>query len=232
MTLTNRALPGGRPGTTRETIGRRYASPPLPSASLRAPANVAAPLAASLPPLDIVLRGEVGSATFNAAGLAAQLQAAAGRPVRLLINSNGGDVLEGARMVQLLNRYRGPITTQVETRAASMAAVIFMTGDRRVIGPHAEVVPHEVHRALPDGTTVSAAECYLAAAAHRDLPLEARRRAARICDELREATRELAALADRLVGGTTEVWQDRMASEQPFTGRGALYHNIATEELS
>lgn len=75
-----------------------------------------------------------------------QLKEAAGEDVRVRINSCGGDVDTGFAIYAELRRYAKDNNAKVETfgeaRVASIATVIFLAGDRRILTEHTEPFVH------------------------------------------------------------------------------------------
>lgn len=75
-----------------------------------------------------------------------QLEVAGGEDLLVLINSYGGDVDEGFAIYSELRRYtekhNAKITTRTDGRCASIATVIFLAGDTRVVSPFVEPFVH------------------------------------------------------------------------------------------
>lgn len=75
-----------------------------------------------------------------------QLEEAKGEDVKVIINSYGGDVDEGFAIYSALRSYAktndAKINTTVEGRCASIATVIFLAGDTRLINPYVEPFVH------------------------------------------------------------------------------------------
>ena len=59
-----------------------------------------------------------------------QLEAAAKKPVRVQINSPGGDAFEGIAIYNVIRDHPHPVTMEVLSLAASAASIIAMAGDR------------------------------------------------------------------------------------------------------
>lgn len=78
-----------------------------------------------------------GAKGFCLSDLQAQLEKAEGKPVKVRINSPGGDAAEGFEIYNELRRYAlnnsVPIHTFGEGMVASIATVIFLAGERREI---------------------------------------------------------------------------------------------------
>jgi len=102
---------------------------------------------------EIKLYGEVVSFAdlqkegfVNLSYLQKQLQKAGGKDVKVRINSVGGDVDEGFAMYSELRRYakenNAKITTLAEGRCASIATIIFLAGDVRIVTEYTEPFVH------------------------------------------------------------------------------------------
>jgi ATP-dependent Clp protease protease subunit len=63
-------------------------------------------------------------------------------PVTLLINSDGGDASVGWAIIDVMNFIRLPVNTVALGYACSMAADIFVNGDKRTMGEHATLMIH------------------------------------------------------------------------------------------
>lgn len=66
-----------------------------------------------------------------------------GDEVRVVINSNGGDVKSGDEIYTLLRSYSGRVTIQIHSFACSAAAVIAMAGESEM-SPVAQLMIHNV----------------------------------------------------------------------------------------
>lgn len=63
-------------------------------------------------------------------------------PIRLLINSPGGDITAGLALIATMRDIESPVHTVVQGEAASIAAVIAVAGDKRLAYPHARWLLH------------------------------------------------------------------------------------------
>jgi ATP-dependent Clp protease, protease subunit len=72
-------------------------------------------------------------------------------PITLLINSPGGSCEIGWAIIDIMNFIRLPIHTVAIGLAASMAADIFVNGDKRTVGEHATVMIHP-HSSISAGS--------------------------------------------------------------------------------
>lgn len=100
---------------------------------------------------DIKIYGEIsnGSGRKGYCGLVDvqnQLEKAEGMDIRVRINSVGGDVDEGFAIYSELRKYasenRARVTTLTEGRCASIATVIFLAGDERIVSKYVDPFIH------------------------------------------------------------------------------------------
>lgn len=71
-----------------------------------------------------------------------ELAKANGNPIRIIINSPGGEVFAGAAIYNALLQYTGRKTVRVDGVAASMASVIAMVGDEIYMSPGSTMMVH------------------------------------------------------------------------------------------
>lgn len=71
-----------------------------------------------------------------------ELAKANGNPIRIIINSPGGEVFAGAAIYNALLQYSGRKTVRVDGVAASMASVIAMVGDEIYMSPGSTMMVH------------------------------------------------------------------------------------------
>src|SRR5581483_10982486 len=68
------------------------------------------------------------------------------RPIRIFINSGGGSVGAGFAIMEMVERVKREYHVKIETIitgfAFSMGAIVFQTGDRRVMGPFSTMMLH------------------------------------------------------------------------------------------
>ena len=64
-------------------------------------------------------------------------------PIALYINSPGGSVIAGLRILDAMKASKRPITTVCVSACFSMAGIIFISGDHRVMLPHSLVLLHD-----------------------------------------------------------------------------------------
>lgn len=67
----------------------------------------------------------------------------ASRPIILFINSPGGDVDSGLAVYDTIRMLRSPVTTVCVGIAASMAAIIYLASDRRLMLPNSKIMIHD-----------------------------------------------------------------------------------------
>ena len=92
---------------------------------------------------DLLIYGDIGWEN-TAKQVQEKLNEFDGAPVRVRINSGGGDVYEGIAILNTLRAYSGDVTVVVESLAASAASFIAVgVGGRVVIRPNAEVMIHK-----------------------------------------------------------------------------------------
>lgn len=63
--------------------------------------------------------------------------------IKVIINSQGGDVFAGSEIYTMLREYQGHVTVEIHSIAASIASVIAMAGDTVRISPTAQIMIHE-----------------------------------------------------------------------------------------
>lgn len=76
------------------------------------------------------------------------IEKANGRRINVRINSGGGSVFAGMAIFNLLKNYKGEVVTYVDGRAASIASVIAMAGDRIVMRTGSAIMIHKPLYAL------------------------------------------------------------------------------------
>lgn len=64
-------------------------------------------------------------------------------PIKMLINSPGGEVQSGLALYDVMQTLSCPVTTICLGMAASMAALVFVSGARREMLPHSRVMIHD-----------------------------------------------------------------------------------------
>uniref|UniRef100_UPI0037350878 head maturation protease, ClpP-related n=1 Tax=Corynebacterium kefirresidentii TaxID=1979527 RepID=UPI0037350878 len=131
-----------------------------------------------------------------------------GGPVRVRINSGGGDVYEGIAILNTLRAYSGDITVVIESLAASAASFIAVgTGGRVVIRPNAEVMIHKAWAMLSGNAD----------------DIDKMR-----ADLARQDVKLAKIYADR-AGGAPDDWLSVMAAETWYTADEALAAGLVDE---
>jgi ATP-dependent Clp endopeptidase proteolytic subunit ClpP len=97
---------------------------------------------------ELLLYGVIGMDFWTGDGItskdvAEQLQQAGDKSLRVRINSPGGDVFEGLGIYTALSQYAGDVAVQIDSLAASAAAVVAMAGDTIEIAPAALMMIHD-----------------------------------------------------------------------------------------
>lgn len=64
-------------------------------------------------------------------------------PIKMFINSPGGEVQSGLALYDVMQSLSCPVTTICLGMAASMAALVFVSGARREMLPHSRVMIHD-----------------------------------------------------------------------------------------
>ena len=64
-------------------------------------------------------------------------------PIKMFINSPGGEVQSGLALYDVMQAVSCPIRTVCLGMAASMGALLFITGDEREILPHSRIMIHD-----------------------------------------------------------------------------------------
>jgi ATP-dependent protease ClpP protease subunit len=64
------------------------------------------------------------------------------KPLDVYINSIGGSVYDGLAIYNMLSRYQGKVTTHTDGISASIASLIFMAGDERLVSKGGGVMIH------------------------------------------------------------------------------------------
>ncbi len=93
---------------------------------------------------DLYLHDYVTDCSYgtSATNVSRQLRDASNASVDVYINSRGGDVWEGMAIYNMLLRHRGRVVTHVDN-AFSVASVIALAGDERLIGSGGSMMIHD-----------------------------------------------------------------------------------------
>jgi len=93
---------------------------------------------------DLYIYGDIGcwENEVNAKALSAELNDIKADTINVYINSYGGEVAEGLAIYNILKRHEAKITTVCDGFACSIAAVIFMAGDTRIMNESSLLMIH------------------------------------------------------------------------------------------
>jgi ATP-dependent Clp protease, protease subunit len=97
--------------------------------------------ATSTAPAEILLYDEIGAYGVTAKAFSAALASAGAGPLKVRINSPGGDVFDAMAIFNVL-RARSGVTTQVDGLAASAASFIALAGSRMEMAQNAMLMIH------------------------------------------------------------------------------------------
>lgn len=156
-------------------------------------------------PAEVSIFGDIGSWGINAASFIQEVKAIQG-PIRVRINSGGGDVFDGLAMFNYLAG-RGNVETIVDGLAASAASLPFLAGSKRVMPKAAFLMVHN-----PWSGAVGNAE---------DM-----RRTADVLDRIGQG---LADVYARVTGMAVDAVKAIMDAETWMSGEQALAGKWATE---
>lgn len=149
--------------------------------------------------------------TESASVLSLQLrylqQEAPGQEITLFINSPGGEVDSGLAIYDTMRAIGCPIRTVCTGTAASMAAILFLSGDQRDILPHSKVMIHDP--LIPGGVGGSA------------LTVDA------VARNLMRARQTIADIIARHAGKTMEEVLAKTASDSYFDAQEAIDWGLA-----
>lgn len=152
--------------------------------------------------------GEINADSVNA--IIRQIRYLAGQDpeaeITVYINSPGGEVASGLALYDVMKAVKCPIRTVCVGTAASMGAILFASGDRRDMLPHAKVM---IHDPLIFSTGGSA------------LKLKS------TCDSLMETRESLANILAQQTGKTLEEIFEKTAEDTWFTAPEAVSFGLA-----
>ena len=92
----------------------------------------------------------IGWSYTSAKNVIKKLKEANGQPVRLKVNSPGGDVFAASEIYTELRSYSGEVNIEIVGLAASAASVISMAGNSKM-SPTAQLMVHNVSTSLVEG---------------------------------------------------------------------------------
>ncbi len=94
---------------------------------------------------ELFIYDTIDGGSITARKFIADLAALGSRPVRLRINSPGGDVFDGLAIYNALRAYPGEVTVSIEGIAASIASVIAMAGKTIRAAGNSFLMLHDPH---------------------------------------------------------------------------------------
>jgi len=156
---------------------------------------------------EIAIYQDIDSATgYGPETLRRELARAAGQPVTVRLNSQGGNVIDGLAMYNLLKQYPGKVTVAIDGMALSIASIVAMAGEKIIMPENSWLMIHNpVNDVTGDGDGL--------------------RQMAGLLDGMRD---QLAAVyAARSKRPIAEIL-DMMAAETWMTGRQAVEAGFAT----
>ena len=135
-------------------------------------------------------------------------------PVTLYINSLGGSVMSGMAVYDYIRLMKSPITTVCAGTAASMGAILFLSGSRRLMLPHSKVMIHDPYFS---GSSAIVGQ----------KPLELKEK----LDDLMETRKILAEVIVEQTGMSKQQVLNFTKKDTFFNARQALKVGIATDIL-
>jgi ATP-dependent protease ClpP protease subunit len=155
----------------------------------------------------IYIYDEIGYFGVTAQDFVRDLQAVDTPRIDLHISSPGGDVFDGLAIYESLRTHSAEVTTHVDSLAASIASVIAMAGDARMIAPAGTMMIHDGH-----GVTIGNA------ADMREM-----------ADLLDKTSNTIAGVYAARAGGDLVAWRDAMRAESWYSAAEAVQAGLATE---
>ena len=95
--------------------------------------------------MDVYLYDEIGFYGTTAADFVSELATVKTAEIVVHISSQGGDIFEGLAIYNALRTHSSPVTTKVDSLAASIASVIAQAGDRRLMLTGSQMMIHKAH---------------------------------------------------------------------------------------
>ena len=74
-------------------------------------------------------------------------------PIYVFINSAGGELYTGLAIYDMLKKSKAPVITVCLGKAMSIASLIFLAGDQRLISEHSSILIHNLSITSVDQTT-------------------------------------------------------------------------------
>lgn len=98
--------------------------------------------ALSVDEVEVLIYDEIGVWGISAKDFVAEIKGLDVSTIRLRINSPGGDVFDGIAILNALREHPAKVVVQVDALAASIASVIALAGDERIIASNAYFMVH------------------------------------------------------------------------------------------
>jgi len=157
---------------------------------------------------EVVIYDEIGEWGVTAKDFVNDLGKVTAKNLDVRLNSGGGSVFEGLAIFEALRRHPANVTTYVDGIAASIASVIAMAGDRRVVSRNGSLMIHE-----------ASGVCAGPSVDMRQMAELLNRISDQIADVYTQRTGE----------GAQAYWRGLMKAESWFTGAEAVDVGLATE---
>ncbi len=157
---------------------------------------------------DILLYDEIGFYGVTAKDFANALSDVTASSITLRISSPGGDVFDGLAIYEALLRHPAKVTAYIDGLAASIASVIAMAADRRIIGRNSSFMIHDASG--------------LCAGQAKDM-----RELAQLLERVSNNIADV--YAHRTGVEDAEHWRSLMKAETWYTGAQAVTAGLATE---
>ena len=139
-------------------------------------------------------------------------QRSPGEEITFYINSGGGEVRNGLALYDVMQYISSPVHTVCIGFAASMAAVLFASGDRRELFAHSKVMIHDP--SISGNLTKKALELQV------------------MSENLLETRQALAEILARHTGQDLQVILEKTVSDTYFDAQGAVDFGLADDIIA
>ena len=129
-------------------------------------------------------------------------------PIRMLINSGGGEVVSGMAIYDTMQMLPCPVHTVCVGEAASMASLLFAAGKKRMILPSANIMIHDPLIGNLGGSALS---------------VDA------VANRLMQTRRNVAEIMAQHTGHTTEEILEKTSKDTWFSAQEAVDFGLADE---
>lgn len=133
------------------------------------------------------------------------------KEITFYINSPGGEVISGLAVYDYISLMRAPVRTVCVGSAASMGAILFLAGEKRLMLPHSEIMIHD--------------PSYSRAEMGGRKPHEIQHK----LDSLNETKEMLAQIIAERTGKSLEEIYEVTAEDTYYKARAAVEFGLATE---